>query len=109
MKKTHKNIGILEYPLVNGYIHNWLVAGPKAIEVQDLERFTGSDWKPQIARHYFQPEFGLEGEPAENEKCNAAGFEGEWRYLRTLDDHFVDISVFYHLTHYLCAWAWSVA
>jgi len=108
MKKTKtKKLGVLEYPLVNGYIHNWLVAGPLALEVKGLERFTGPDWKLQIARHYFRPEMGLQGEPAENAKCTFRDSEGDWRYVRTFDDHFVDISAFYHLTHYLCAWAYT--
>ena len=55
---------ILEYPLVNGYIHNWLVAGPVATEVKDLERFTGADFKLQIAQHYHDAELGINGEPA---------------------------------------------
>ena len=42
----------LEYPLQAGYIHNWLVAGPQAVYVHDLERFEGNDYKLQIARHY---------------------------------------------------------
>jgi len=28
------------YNLHSGYIHNWLVAGPQAIPIPDLERFT---------------------------------------------------------------------
>jgi len=31
----------LDYPLQNGFIHNWLVAGPHATPVSDLERFQG--------------------------------------------------------------------
>jgi hypothetical protein len=100
-------IGYLEYPLVKGYIHNWIVAGPYATEVKDLERFTGAEWKLQIARHYYQPEPAIEGEPAEYGNFKAGDFEGAWNYVRTKDDHFVDVSKFYHLTHYLRAWAYA--
>ncbi|MFZ6030932.1 MAG: hypothetical protein ACOYYS_24765 [Chloroflexota bacterium] len=99
--------GILEYPLVEGYIHNWLVAGPVAIEVKDLHRFTGPDYKTQIAQHFHRPDAGIAGEPAEFGAYRAAETEGQWRYLRTLHDHLVDLSAFYHITHYLCAWAYS--
>ena len=100
-------IGTLEYPLVNGYIHNWIVAGPQAVEVKDLERFTGPDWKMQIVKHYYQVEPGLDSTPAEYTKIKSGDFEGEWNYIRTKDDHFVDVSAFYHLTHYLRAWAYT--
>jgi hypothetical protein len=100
----------LEYPLVNGYIHNWLVAGPVATEVKDLERFTGADFKLQIAQRYYDPELGVQGEPAEfGEWTAGAGGDkqGTWGYVRTLHDHFVDLSAFYHITHYLRGWAYT--
>ena len=31
----------LEYELEDGYVHNWLVTGPQAIPVTDLDRFQG--------------------------------------------------------------------
>ena len=49
------SISYLEYQLQNGYIHTWLVAGPQAIFVPDLDRFEGEDFKLQIARHYHEP------------------------------------------------------
>ncbi len=100
-------VGILEYPLVNGYIHNWIVAGPHAAEVKELERFTGPDWKLQVARYYYQSESGLESVPAEFAPCKAGGYEGAWNYVSTRDDHFVDLTAFYHITHYLRAWAYA--
>jgi len=106
VKQSKKKVGYLEYPLYNGYIHSWIVAGPQALEVKELERFQGPDWKMQVARHYHQGEHGLTGSPEENGPCKVGNFQGEWRYIRTKDDHFVDVSAFYHLTHYLKAWAW---
>lgn len=100
-------IGYLEYPLVDGYIHNWLVTATKAVEVKDLERFAGPDWKLQLVRAYTQPEPGIEGEPAEYAPYKAGDLEGKWEYRRTKDDHFVDLSAFYHLVHYLRAWAYT--
>lgn len=102
-------IRTLEYPLVDGYIHNWIVAGPQAVEVKDLECFTGPDWKMQIAKQYYQAESGLDQGtlPVEYTKVKAGDYTGEWNYVRTKDDHFVDISAFYHLTHYLRAWAYT--
>ena len=42
------------YDLHSGYIHNWLVAGPQAVPVLDLESFTGDEFKLQIARRHHQ-------------------------------------------------------
>jgi hypothetical protein len=99
-------VGYLEYPLAKGYIHHWLVAGPQAVEVKELERFTGPEWKLQIAKFYYQPEPDFTGEPAEYSDFKAGEYEAKWNYVRTRDDHFVELSKFYHLTHYLRAWAY---
>lgn len=95
----------LGYPLQNGYISNWLIAGPQAIFVEDLDRYTGPDYKLQIARHYYQEEHGIEDMPQELAPAKIGDFEGTWKYYRCKDDHFVDLSAFYHTTHYLRAWA----
>ena len=97
----------LHYPLVDGYVHNWLVAGPQAVEVKDLDQFNGADYKLQIAQNYYLPESGLEGEPTEYGPYQHDGGSGKWRYVRTLHDHLVDLSVFHHITHYLRAWAYT--
>jgi hypothetical protein len=47
------------YELHDGFIHNWLVAGPQAIPVSDLDRFEGPDWKLQMAREYHAAESGV--------------------------------------------------
>jgi len=97
----------LQYPLVEGYIHNWLVAGPQAVEVKDLDRFTGDNYKLQIAQHYYQSDPGIQGKPLEYGQYAFEGGSGNWRYVRTLHDHLVDLSVFHHITHYLRAWAYT--
>jgi hypothetical protein len=97
----------LHYPLVDGYVHNWLVAGPQAIEVQELEIFTGPQYKLQIAQHYYQPEMEITSKPVEYGSYQCGEFQGKWSYVRTRHDHLVDLSVFHHITHYLRAWAYT--
>jgi hypothetical protein len=97
----------LDYPLQNGFIHNWLVAGPLAIPVTDLDRFQRGDLKLQIARHYYQSGSGVTQTPIER-----APFESEdsgltWNNVRCLDDHLVDLSAFYPTCHYLRTWAYA--
>lgn len=100
-----------EYPLTNGYIDHWLVAGPRALEVIDLERFSGADYKLQIARHYHDPMPGIEQPPIEWQQLTGEAHQGNkplrWEYSGCGDDHFVDLTAFYHLCHHLRAWAYA--
>ncbi len=106
-------VSYLEYQLENGYIHNWLVAGPQAIPVTDLHRFDGEDYKLQIARSYAEQEAvqmpplheGLRA--VERDTFTLGDTTLTWQYARCLDDHFVDLTAFYHTCHYLRAWAYS--
>ena len=95
------------YDLQNGYIHNWLVAGPKALPVPDLGRFRGNDIKLQIARHYYEADSGVTRRPVENEPLGE-GSDLAWTYYPCREDHFVDLSAFYHTCHYLRAWAYAI-
>ena len=101
-------------PLPEGYIHNWLLAGPQAIPVPDLDRFSGEDFKLQIARHYYEEQSGITQPPQEWEPPFSIGDETfHWRYTRCLEDHFIDLSAgleqpaFYHTYHYLRTWAYA--
>ncbi|MFN2285870.1 MAG: hypothetical protein ACK2UQ_15750, partial [Anaerolineae bacterium] len=105
-------ISYVRYDLQDGYIHNWLVLGPQAIPVADLEQFPGPDYKLQIAQHYYTAEHGITEQPVEpgpltDGVVELEGFKDQWRYVRCLDDHFVDLTVFHHLTTYLRAWAYA--
>jgi hypothetical protein len=97
----------LEYRLDNGYIHNWLVAGPQAIPIVDLERFAGKNAQFQVAGHHYERDSGITQLPAENESFTLADTELTWHYYKTLDDHFVDLSAPYPGPHYLRAWAYA--
>jgi hypothetical protein len=93
--------------LHDGFIDSWLVAGPHVREVTDLDRYTGADYKHQIMRRHHDPAPGFAGFPAELETCSVDGVELQWRAYRCDDDHFVDLSKFYHLTSHLRAWAYA--
>ena len=45
-------ISHVRYPLHDGFIHNWLVVGPQAIEVEDLASFTGE--RPKTPPFYLR-------------------------------------------------------
>src|SRR5689334_16534194 len=101
------SVSHLEYQLNNGYIDNWLVAGPQAIFVPDLERFAEPNPKLQIARHYHEREPDIAQTPAERDTFAAGDATLTWRYARCRDDHFVDLTAFYHTCHYLRSWAYA--
>jgi hypothetical protein len=97
----------VRYELENGYIHNWLLAGPQAIPVLDLDHFQGEDWKVQIARHYYETDSAVTQMPVENEPFKVGDAKLDWNYFRCDDDHFVDCTAFYHTCYYLRVWAYS--
>ncbi len=97
----------LKYTLHDGYIHDWLVAGPLAVEVKDLAQFSGADYKMQIAEHYFQPGSGVTRMPVERTPFEEEDSGLTWEWVRCADDHFVERTAFYHLTHYLRSWAFA--
>jgi hypothetical protein len=97
----------VRYELENGYIHNWLLAGPQAIPVLDLDHFQGEDWKVQIARHYYETDSAVTQSPVENEPFKVGDAKLDWNYFRCDDDHFVDCTAFYHTCYYLRVWAYS--
>ncbi|MCX7680936.1 MAG: hypothetical protein N2508_03035, partial [Anaerolineae bacterium] len=102
----------VHYELQHGFIHHWVVGGPQAIPVSDLERFSGEHMKLRIARHYYEQESGITETPAEQGPLTEGLFrigdyEGVWRYFRCREDHFVDHSAFYPTPHYLRSWAYA--
>ncbi|MBN2390613.1 MAG: hypothetical protein JXR84_07815 [Anaerolineae bacterium] len=99
----------LEYELHDGYIHNWLVAGPQAIAVPDPDHYTGGEpeRKLQIAQYYYTPENLIQQTPVDRESFAIDDTTLTWHYTRCLDDHFVDKSTFHHTWHYLRTWAYT--
>src|SRR6478736_3050477 len=97
----------VRYEHSGGFIHNWVVAGPHAIPVLDLARYPGDDWKAQVARHYYEPDSGITAAPVQDAIFQSGEAELPWAYIRCKDDHYVDLSGFYHTVHYLRAWAFS--
>ena len=91
----------------DGYIHNWIVAGPQAIPVVDLGRLEEEDSGPQIARYYHEEDSDISEPPVDWDKFTVGDTELRWTYYGCRDDHFVDLSAFYHACHYLRAWAYT--
>lgn len=97
----------LSYPLQNDYVHNWLVAGPLASPIDDLAQFQGDDVKLQIARQVYRPDSGITEPPLDWTSFTVAETELTWKHTRCPDDHFVNLTGFYHTCHHLQAWAYA--
>lgn len=99
----------LPFSAQDGYIHHWLVAGPVARPVTNLDDFPGADFKVQIARAGYQADSGVLTPPVE--RGTFVPFEQSqeitWHLTTCLDDHFVDLSRFHHTCHHLHAWAYT--
>jgi len=97
----------VSYDLYNGFVHNWLVAGPQAVPVADLQQFQGSDFKSQIVHRHRAADVGIIEPPVQDAVFSAYGEELTWRYVRCQDDHLVDLTGFYDTCHYLRSWAYT--
>ncbi|MGC9522333.1 MAG: hypothetical protein ACP5HG_10705, partial [Anaerolineae bacterium] len=99
----------LEYELQDGFVHNWLVAGPveTPIEVEPGSATDEHTQKLQIARERYSRDIGIAGQPVELGSATVGDEEVTWSYVRCLEDHFVDLSTFHHTWHYLRAWAYT--
>ncbi|MEA1904681.1 MAG: hypothetical protein U9M97_02220, partial [Candidatus Hadarchaeota archaeon] len=106
------SVSYVRYELENGYIHNWLVAGPQEMPVADPGRFSGEDAKLRIAHDHFDKDSGIVEMPVEPGPLAKATFavgdyKSTWSYVRCLHDHFLDLSAYYRSCRYLRAWAYA--
>ena len=83
----------VHYNLQNGFIHNWLVAGPQAIAIE-ARQFKGDNIRQQIARHFYTSDSGITETPVERGPLTEGLFQvgdykGSWEYLACREDHLV--------------------
>ncbi len=109
-----------ESALRAGFIHDWLVAGPVATPLTDIDGYPGPSFKKQVAAEFRAASAAnREGkEPAVPASLDVFATalerrafipdckESTWRVVRCLDDHFVDLSTFHHTPHFLQSWAY---
>ena len=105
-------LSYLRYELADGYIHNWLVAGPQRMPAPDSDCDDASGSKGLASTTPDVTETGLSEAPAEwsrflVHRVKIGDFEGAWSYLRTEEDHFVDLSEVTSTRQLLRAWAFT--
>jgi hypothetical protein len=109
----------VEYPLQDGFVANWLVAGPQAITiapgrfVKDDQAGAKSltDFRAEVFRRHSMPKAGIGATPVERGPLDAGHFTigkytGSWSYYPCPADHAVDHSGYYAACHYLRSWAY---
>ncbi len=82
----------INYQLVSGYVHNWLVAGPVAYSPLGADPTVLVDVQP------------VDLGPLTNSTGNP--HHCTWRYYATRDDHFLDLTPPNVVPTSLCAWAY---
>lgn len=106
------SVNYLVYPLKDGYIHNWLVAGPKAtpIPAPDRVKQDENSYQLQISQQYYR---AIDVEAIHSEPPVDQGvieIEGErltWNYVRCQEDHFIDVSNVNPIWQHLQTWAYT--
>ena len=99
------------YDLEQGFIHNWLVAGPQSIAIE-LEQFPGDRIKEQIAQRYYESSSGITQTPVERGLLSQGVFQvgdyhGSWNYYACREDHLVENSGVFRTPQYLRSWAYT--
>lgn len=99
----------LIYALDQGFIHNWLVAGPEGIPVKKLSDLPQDQLELAIIWPFYTVESGVTETPVDLGPLQSAPGDQSlaWRYYRCQPDHYVDLTAFYPTCHYLRAWAYA--
>ena len=101
----------LNFNLENGFINNWLVAGPQKIPV-DLSKLQKEDLKSTLAKKHYERESGITITPVERGPLTkglfqVGDYQGSWEYYACKEDHQIDFSGIYHTPKYLRSWAYT--
>jgi hypothetical protein len=101
---------ILKYALSDGFIHNWLVAGPLVIPVEKINPTTSQPLEEDILKQYYEVESGVTEIPVDLGSLGSITQkypEITWRYYCCREDHLVDFSAFHSTCEYERAWAYA--
>lgn len=98
----------MTYPLQDGWVHNWLVAGPQNTPVAPGEYKFDADLRPPLVKQFFTLEPLVSGAPVEGTVVEAGKSLLSWKYFRCEDDHLIDLSAWHPKSDYVRAWAFCV-
>lgn len=106
------SISYVEYDLQEGFISNWLSAGPQIIPVETPPEVPLASRADAVADLFYTPKSGItflpvERGPLDKGKFRIGAYEGEWRYTRCRADHLVDHSATHPTLAFLRSWAYT--
>jgi hypothetical protein len=102
-------INNLNFHLKDGFVQNWLVAGPESAQVSNLASFPKDEFELSICKHFYTPESGVTEKPVDVGPLTKIGDKPgpfSWHYYRCAEDHFIDFSTTSLVCSYLRAWAY---
>lgn len=100
----------LKYKLCNGFIHNWMVAGPLAVPVPAGIPDSSATNKLALIKQFIDPDAGVTDTPVDLGSLGPVTKENPlitWRYYHCRDDHFIDLTTFYPTCQYLRSWLYA--
>ncbi len=106
------SLSYIDFDLQDGFIGNWLAAGPQAVPVGDLSILREPDFKKQIAQRNYEKKSGIFKAPVERGPLTEGTFRlgnyvGEWNYYRCREDHQVDLSTSSSSCDFVRSWAYT--
>ncbi|MCC7357946.1 MAG: hypothetical protein IT317_00615 [Anaerolineales bacterium] len=96
----------IRYPLADGYLHHWLVAGPQAQPAAPAS----AESELALLQRLHTPASGVTEPVVDLGPLTTPAGEARpltWRYYRTLDDHLVDLTADNPAYSHLTAWAYA--
>src|SRR5258706_13834875 len=100
---------LLHYNLSNGFVHNWLVAGPLLAHVPDAETLRPNSTQQWLQSQY-DPESGVGSAPVDLDPLGPLTKDNPllvWHYYACRDDHYVDFTTAYPAWGYMRGWAYA--
>lgn len=111
-------VSTVQYPLQQGFVHHWLLAGPQTIRVDSSTGFLNPEEMQETAAKIYTPDLGIDPLPVERGQLtdgifSIGDYQGSWNYFCCQEDHIIlhpravipSVSNQFHV--YLRSWAYT--
>jgi len=96
----------LIYDLQDGWVDNWLLAGPQLIPIADASYKWVPALRPPIMLQFHRDEPLVEAPFVEGANFKVEDANLSWRYYSCQDDHLVDLADWYGNSRFVRVWAY---
>ncbi len=106
-------VSYVDYDLQDGYLMNWLAAGPQAIPLQEPIGTNSPADLQQALDNLLDVKLNITNSAVERGPLNEGNFtiddyQGEWNYYKCQEDHLVDLSTACPTPNFVRAWAFTL-